>query len=142
VRRAGVALPLVDAIPDEFKVATLDEAQHWSDPVKDDNQEKSEQSDGLTIKLTSFQGAKGLSAQHVFIVGLHAGELPHDDTDIADLEICKFLVGLTRTKKQCTLMWTKNFANAWKERSVFLDWIRPERCESVHVDANYWVSHQ
>src|SRR2546425_8826066 len=48
------------------------------------------------IKLTSFEGSKGLSAQHVFVVGVHENELPKRISDIKDLEICKFLVSLTR----------------------------------------------
>jgi superfamily I DNA/RNA helicase len=62
-----------------------------------------------TIKLTSYEGAKGLSAQHVFLVALHADELPKDADAITDIEICKFLVGLTRTKKKCTFLTTGRF---------------------------------
>jgi superfamily I DNA/RNA helicase len=89
--------------------------------------------------LTSFEGAKGLSAQHVFIVGLHAGDLPHDANNIADLEVCKFLVGLTRTKKKCSLLITKQFAGKPKSPSLFLQWIRRERFEVTNVSASSWA---
>jgi hypothetical protein len=88
-----------------------------------------------TIKLTSFQSAKGLSAQYVFIVGLHNGDLPRNPTKIDDIEVCKFLVALTRTRKQCYLMWTRRFAGVLKNPSLFLGWIDPSRKKSVYVDA-------
>ncbi len=28
------------------------------------------------VKITSYEGSKGLSAQHVFLIGLHSGNLP------------------------------------------------------------------
>ena len=70
--------------------------------------------------MTSFEGAKGLSAQHMYIIGLNNGELPHDPDSIKDLEICKFVVGLTRTRKKCTLIHTGNFAGTWKMPSSFI----------------------
>jgi hypothetical protein len=66
------------------------------------------------------------------------GELPHDPTSIKDLEICKFVVALTRTRKKCTLIHTRNFAGKWKKPSSFLSWIDPARLEFIKVDAQYW----
>ena len=62
-----------------------------------------------TIRLSSFVGCKGLSAGHVFIVGLNDGEMPLLDTDgeIPDIECCKFIVALTRTRKSLTLLSNK-----------------------------------
>ena len=54
-----------------------------------------------TILLTSFKGCKGLSAGHVFIVGVHDGGMPRDNKHIDDVEISQFVVALTRTRKQC-----------------------------------------
>jgi superfamily I DNA/RNA helicase len=62
------------------------------------------------IKLTSFEGSKGLSAQHVFVVGMHDGELPRNPASVQDLEICKFIVALTRTRKQCHVLWMTRFS--------------------------------
>jgi len=90
------------------------------------------------IKVTSFEGAKGLSAQRVFIVGLHDGDLPRDPEVIKDIEICRFVVGLTRTKKKCTLIHTRNFAGKRKVSSCFLNWINRQRFHRILVDAAYW----
>jgi len=90
------------------------------------------------IKLTSFEGSKGLSAQHVFLVGVHESELPRSATKIADLEICRFLVGLTRTKKKCTILNAYRFGDAIKNPSVFLSWIGSHRFNLVTVNAAYW----
>jgi superfamily I DNA/RNA helicase len=59
-----------------------------------------------TILLSSFQGCKGLSAGHVFIVGLNEGEMPRPDAsgEIPDIEYCKFIVALTRTRKSLFLL--------------------------------------
>lgn len=53
------------------------------------------------ILLTSFQGCKGMSAGHVFIVGVHEGSMPRSNRKIQDVEISEFVVALTRTRKQC-----------------------------------------
>ncbi len=88
--------------------------------------------------VTSFEGAKGLSAQHVFIAGLHNGDMPRDPNDIQDMEICRFLVGLTRTRKQCNLIHTGRFAGQRKLKSAFISWIHPDRFEVTNVNAQYW----
>ena len=90
------------------------------------------------VRVTSFEGAKGLSAQHVYLAGLHTGELPHDPASIKDLEICKFVVGLTRTRKKCSLIRTLNSAGNWKTASCFIGWIDPARLEFIRVDKQYW----
>jgi UvrD/REP helicase N-terminal domain len=91
-----------------------------------------------TIKLTSFQSAKGLSAQYVFVVGLHNGDLPRNPAKIDDIEVCKFLVALTRTRKQCYLLLTRRFAGVPKTPSLFLNWIDRARKKSVYVDRKYF----
>ena len=97
--------------------------------------------DGLTIKSTTFEGAKGLSAQRVFILGMHDGDLPRDPTHIDDIQICRFVVGLTRTKKKCTLMLTRRYAGERQNKlpSRFLTWIAAHRFEAVVVDATYFA---
>ena len=122
----------------ELKECVLVEVEQFVCPNEPEVEEQDKQLEGITIKLTSFEGAKGLSAQHVFLVGLHAGDLPRDQKNIQDLEICKFLVGLTRTKKRCALLWTKCFGSDWKEPSIFLRWIKDERYEPITVDKEYW----
>ncbi|MBW8050733.1 MAG: ATP-dependent helicase [Cytophagales bacterium] len=57
-----------------------------------------------SILLTSYQGCKGMSAGFVFIVGANNGIMPRDTSDISDVEICQFIVALTRTRKKCYLL--------------------------------------
>ena len=62
----------------------------------------------LTILLRTFEGSKGLSGGHVFIVGANDGSMPKiDGTEIKDIECCKFIVSLTRTRKQCHIVSNK-----------------------------------
>lgn len=134
------SLPLVDVIPPDFQRRILEEVGSWEPAAK----EPASVADGAgsakspSVKVTSFEGAKGLSAQHVFIVGLHDGELPRDSRNIQDIEICRFLVGLTRTRKRCNLLHTRRFADQFRRPSPFLSWIRRERYELIEIDAQYW----
>jgi len=64
------------------------------------------------ILLTTFEGSKGLSGGHIFIVGCHNGSMPKIRKDkISDIEISKFIVALTRTRKQCHLVTNNWFMN-------------------------------
>jgi hypothetical protein len=90
------------------------------------------------VAITSYEGSKGRSAQYVFLLGLHSGDLPRNATDVQDIEICRFLVGLTRTKKKCAILVAKNAMGNFKQRSDFLGWIKPERFATKKVDAAYW----
>ena len=86
-----------------------------------------------TIRLSSFVGCKGLSAGHVFIVGLNEGEMPNPDeeSDIPDIECCKFVVALTRTRKSLYLLSNKLDYQPMPGRpshnpSIFIQMIPPE----------------
>ena len=129
---------LFDVISTEYRSAVLQEAAQWEPAVEEVAQGPDE--GGPTIKITSFEGAKGLSAQRVFVVGMHEGELPHDSNNIRDIEICKFLVGLTRTKKKCALILTRRFGADVKCPSPFISWINPNRYENIQVNAGYWAT--
>jgi len=130
---------LVDVLPDEYRERVLAEVDAYEPPEEvEADAETPAPADVPAVRVTSFEGAKGLSAQHVYIAGLHNGELPHDLASIKDLEICKFVVGLTRTRKKCTLIRTRNFAGNWKSPSSFISWIDPARLEFIKVDAQYW----
>lgn len=137
---AGLTTDLVDVIPSAYAATILMEAAlTQSDAVPSSSEGGSDADQELPpIKVTSFEGAKGLSAGHVFIAGLHDGELPHNPSDIKDLEVCKFIVGLTRTRKQCTLIHCSHFGAGWKKPSSFISWIRQDRLQSVTVDKSYW----
>ncbi len=126
---------LVDVISEEFKKRILAEIYQQND---EETKEEETEVKVPRILLTSYEGAKGLSAQHVILAGLHNGELPRRLANIDDIEICKFLVGLTRTRKKCTIISTKRFGMVYKNRSVFVDWINQNRIFGISVDAAYW----
>ena len=128
---------LVNTLPDDYRNRVLADADTYEAPEKEsDNGAEADRS--LAVKVTSFEGAKGLSAQHVFIAGLHDAELPRDPSAIQDLEICRFVVGLTRTRKMCSVIYTHNFAGQWKSPSSFISWINAARLERIDVSAAYW----
>jgi len=133
---------LVDVLPDVYRERVLAEADAYEPPEELETEAGTHTlPDVPNVKVTSFEGAKGLSAQHVYIAGLHDGELPHHPASIRDIEICKFVVGLTRTRKKCTLIRTRNFAGSWKKPSSFISWIDPVRLEFIEVNAQYWKQH-
>jgi superfamily I DNA/RNA helicase len=129
--------PLVDLVPEEYQARILSETGQLPEERETDTRQD-ETDEDLVIKLTSFEGSKGLAAQHVFIVGLHAGDLPRDVNNVTDLEICKFLVALTRTRKQCHILHTQRWSGQVKRPSIFLQWIRRERFEPIEVNKSYW----
>jgi len=104
--------------------AVLKETQEWmaNRPLENGNETKA--ASAPKVKVTSFEGAKGLSAQYVFLIGLHSGEMPRNAGDVQDIEICRFLVGITRTKKKCSMLVTNRFGDKFKRRSEFLSWIK------------------
>jgi superfamily I DNA/RNA helicase len=134
---ALVGTPLANAIPAADRDAILTEAKAW------EANRVQEKDDDVPVKVppvkvVSFEGSKGASAQYVFLLGLQAGDMPRNPADIKDIEICRFLVGLTRTKKKCEILVTKRFGEKFKRRSVFLGWIKPVRYSEKQVDATYW----
>lgn len=141
-------LRLVDEIPLEYRESVKAEVATYEPPAENEgvcdeigNEAKIEAT-LPTVRITSFEGAKGLSAQHVFMAGLHDGELPADPASIKDLEICKFVVGLTRTRKRCYLIHTGHFGVDWKTSSCFISWIADERLDDTVVNKEYWESQE
>jgi superfamily I DNA/RNA helicase len=83
--------------------------------IEDENKQEIDKNQP-TILLSSFEGCKGLSAGHVFIVGLNDGVVPKVGAkhEIEDVEYCKFIVALTRTRKHCYLLsnrWDYSYKN-------------------------------
>lgn len=81
-----------------------------------------------SILLSSFEGCKGLSAGHVFIVGLNDGVMPRIDPqgEVAEIEISKFIVAMTRTRKLLYLLsnrWDYGPQGARHNQSMFVDMI-------------------
>lgn len=131
--------PIHTLLPKEFRAAILKEAESFQATTEVISVEAPEVDKSKPlIKLTSFQGSKGLSAQHVFVVGLHENELPLKASDIKDLEICKFLVSLTRTRKQCHLLTTYRFSGAPKHPSIFLAWIPSALKKVQKINKAFW----
>ena len=134
----AASVHLIEVIPAEYRDQILGEARAYEQPPEAPPVMLEVDPSRPTIKLATFEGSKGLSAQHVFVVGLHEGDLPRRSTAVNDLEVCKMIVAITRTRKQCHLVYTRRWGENWKRRSPFLDWIRPERCEFVRVSSSYW----
>lgn len=129
------ALLLVEVIPNALKGQVIKEAEAWAAKP---NEETSSETSVPMVRVTSFEGSKGMSAQYVFLVGLQSGDMPKSAADVKDIEICRFLVGMTRTKKRCTILMTKRFGNDFKRPSEFIAWIKAERFNKTNVDAAYW----
>jgi superfamily I DNA/RNA helicase len=130
------ALPLVDVIGAKEREKILAEVQAWMG--KGNAEHREDQKTAQSIAVTSYEGSKGRSAQYVFLVGVHSGDLPRNAANILDIEICRFVVGLTRTKKQCTILVAKNAMGQFKQPSEFLGWIKAERCQKKKIDAAHW----
>lgn len=130
--------PLAEVVPVEQRESVLAEAKGWAEehPPVDLEEEKFEPPQSIAV--TSYEGSKGRSAQYVFLIGLHSGELPGDADDIKDIEICRFLVGLTRTKKKCSILYARNAMGSFKEPSEFLGWIDAARFQRKVVNAAHW----
>ena len=93
--------------------------------------------DTPTIVCTSLVGAKGLSAGYVFIVGFNNGHFPRDPNSITDEEVCSFLVGLSRTRKECHVVSCRRFAGTWLQSSKFGDWIS-DKIEHLLVNRDWF----
>lgn len=136
-------IQLVNEVPIDYRNTVLAEVEAYYPPEEKVGSEETEQTSPNTlpvVRVTSYEGSKGMSAQHVFMVGLHNGEIPYDPSKIKDLEICKFIVGLTRTRKKCTLMHTRYFGNERKFPSSFISWIAGGHLELIKVNKEYWDS--
>ncbi|MCG6116801.1 MAG: UvrD-helicase domain-containing protein [Aquimonas sp.] len=65
---------------------------------------------GLSVRLMSLHGSKGLEFRYVFIVGVHEGSLPHDaslDEGRIEEERRLMYVGITRAKELLHLSYPK-----------------------------------
>jgi superfamily I DNA/RNA helicase len=135
---AESGVSLFEVISDDYRAAVLRRAQAWAANRAPERVDGVDDAAIPKVKVTSFEGAKGLSAQYVFLIGIHSGEMPRNAAAVQDIEICRFLVGLTRTKKKCSILVTNRFGQEYKTRSEFLSWIRAERFEEKKVNAAYW----
>jgi superfamily I DNA/RNA helicase len=127
---------IIDLLPPDYRDGVLREVREL--PPEDEVEAAPAPPEGPTVRLASFEGSKGLSAQHVFILGLQEGDMPRNAEHPSDIDICKFLVALTRTRKQCHLLYTWRWSGQAKRPSLFVDWIDPRRFDRIRVDRNYW----
>jgi superfamily I DNA/RNA helicase len=125
---------LVEVIPVNLRDSTLKEAKGFVAAAET----AAEIGDGPNVKVTSFEGCKGMSAQYVFLLGLQSGDMPKHAANVQDIEICRFLVGMTRTKKKCCVLTTGRFGQDFKKPSEFLSWVKAERFEKKKIDASHW----
>jgi superfamily I DNA/RNA helicase len=131
-------VPLSQVIDASEREAVIPEAKAWVQDNADQDQDAETKDATPSIVVTSFEGSKGRSAQYVFLIGLHSGEIPANAAQIKDIEICRFLVGLTRTKKKCSVMVTRNAMGEAKQASEFLSWINSQRFQRKRINAAYW----
>lgn len=93
----------------------------------------------VSIKITTINGSKGLSANYVFLIGMNNGDFPKDSQNPTDNEICQFIVGLTRTRKKCYLISNSRFGVTFgKSKSAFIDWIKTEKIAKITVNADFF----
>jgi superfamily I DNA/RNA helicase len=86
-----------------------------------------------TIMFTSLPGAKGLSAGHVFVVGCSNGHFPRAEMP-TDVEVCEFIVALSRTRKVCHLVSSSWLGGTRLEPSTFLSWIRDQKTRPIWIN--------
>ena len=119
-------------------------ASNYSDLISDFSKKTEAIEDTIdnsipSILLTTFEGSKGLSAGHVFIVGANDTSIPKiKNNKIEDVEFSKFIVALTRTRKCCHIISNKWLNNpkkpdgSWAEtfdESIFTSFITEELFE-------------
>lgn len=78
---------------------------NYFSPVEEEEQEERNPEEP-SILLRTFEGSKGLSGGHVFIVGANDGSMPkfESEDEVKDIECWKFIVAMTRTRKQCHII--------------------------------------
>jgi superfamily I DNA/RNA helicase len=112
-------------------------------PVISQPEEEAFAEENITVLVSSFQGCKGLSAAHVFVVGMNDGDVPTigDGGTIADIEYSKFLVAITRARKSVTLLsckWDYRPQEPEAAKSRFIDMLPDE----YRQDAGYLLADQ
>jgi superfamily I DNA/RNA helicase len=127
---------IMDLDLNEIKNQLEIEEEGETDEFQDtDSQEMGQPS----IKLTTFQGCKGLSGGFVFIVGLNDGTMPVKPYSPTDNEVCQFIVALTRARKKCYLISNKRFGGSgWLRQSTFIDWIDGSKLSVEKVNKLYF----
>jgi len=125
--------PLYALVDAGFRAAVLQEAQGWAPAEAEEVEPIVLDPAKPTIRLTTFEGAKGMSAQHVFILGLN------HKSNIRAVDVRRMIVALTRARKQCCLLRAKmafgKKGATFIKPSIFIGWIRPARKLTEQVTA-------
>jgi superfamily I DNA/RNA helicase len=103
----------------------------------EEDADKADDPDAATIACSTMVSAKGLSAEHVFIVGFNNEHFPRHPDEITDYEVCCLLVALSRTRQQCHLVSCERWKGLPVEVSAFRDWLNVP-IEETARDAAYW----
>jgi superfamily I DNA/RNA helicase len=111
-----------------LNVADPDALEDMPSPAADEEE--------ADILFTSLVSSKGLSAEHVFIVGMNNNHFPRNPAAITDDEICSLIVALSRTRKRCHVISFRWFGAGGLAKSVFLDWIGAQ-LETLTVNKDY-----
>jgi hypothetical protein len=106
-----------------LNVPDKDEADPEGDAASSADLAADEQAGTPSIICTSLISSKGLSAGYVFIVGFNDGHLPRDPKAITDAEVCQFLVGMSRTRKECHVVSVGRLGGDRLRQSTFAQWI-------------------
>ncbi|MDD3530977.1 MAG: AAA family ATPase [Candidatus Pacebacteria bacterium] len=131
---------LYTLVEGSFRNAILAELKTWEpEEVEDPATIEELPIDRPTIRITSFEGAKGMSAQHVFVLGLEDGKFPARRNAINSLDVRRMIVALTRTRKQCYLLMARmGFTNGRRRLirpSIFVEWIQATRRDVISINA-------
>jgi superfamily I DNA/RNA helicase len=136
IKKSGDLSPLYDLVLESYRDTILSEVAAWEKPEDEEKPELEQDLTKPTVQLVSFEGSKGLAAQHVFIVGLQEGSIPGRTPKDAD--VYKFVVAITRTRKRCHLIYTAYQGGKPSQPSRFIGWIGQDKKEFMLVDKNYW----
>lgn len=106
IRKSLKGNSLINFLPGEYIKKHRDKINRISldktTPQEDSSNKK------IKIKLTTYLGAKGLSANHVFVLGLENDVFPENPHSISDDEACQFIVLLTRARRSLSLLSVKS----------------------------------
>lgn len=134
----GKSTDLFDLLEDLYRDEVLNKVKAYEQEKNKEDKTEEIDTNKPSIKLVTYEGSKGLSAQHVFITGFQNGDIPKNPLAIQDIEICKFLVAITRTRKQCQILCTSNFAGKSVDISEFVKWLPKTETEIIKVNKDYW----
>ncbi len=103
---------IFELLPIEYKDRHLGIVEKIEDQK---NVEEEKKEEGINLLFTNFLGAKGLSADHVFVLFVQDKIFPDNASKITEDEVYKFLVAMTRAKKSL------NFITIHPHSSKFID---------------------